>query len=149
MGKDTKSTILNQADSQRNTFFTEVYKMMHHDKDIIIVVADMSTPVFDKIREDFPHRFFNVGIAEQHAVTLAAGMACEGLKPIVAIYSTFLQRAYDQLRQKLEKSKMEEEKKPDNSAFPIFRTSDGKFTWYAFPATRGPDFVRVMKKHWP
>jgi 1-deoxy-D-xylulose-5-phosphate synthase len=45
----------------------------------------------------FPKRYFDVGIAEQHAVTLAAGMACDGLKPIVAIYSTFLQRAYDQL----------------------------------------------------
>lgn len=44
-----------------------------------------------------PERFFDVGIAEQHAVTLAAGMACDGLKPVVAIYSTFLQRAYDQL----------------------------------------------------
>ncbi|NOY66853.1 MAG: 1-deoxy-D-xylulose-5-phosphate synthase [Gammaproteobacteria bacterium] len=45
----------------------------------------------------FPKRYFDVGIAEQHAVTLAAGLACEGLKPVVAIYSTFLQRAYDQL----------------------------------------------------
>ncbi len=45
----------------------------------------------------FPDRYFDVGIAEQHALTLAAGMACEGLKPVVAIYSTFLQRAYDQL----------------------------------------------------
>jgi 1-deoxy-D-xylulose-5-phosphate synthase len=44
----------------------------------------------------FPNRYFDVGIAEQHCVTLAAGMACEGLKPVVAIYSTFLQRAYDQ-----------------------------------------------------
>lgn len=47
--------------------------------------------------EQFPTRYFDVGIAEQHALTLAAGMACEGLKPIVAIYSTFLQRGYDQL----------------------------------------------------
>jgi 1-deoxy-D-xylulose-5-phosphate synthase len=47
--------------------------------------------------EEFPDRYFDVGIAEQHAVTLAAGLACEGLKPVVAIYSTFLQRAYDQL----------------------------------------------------
>ena len=47
--------------------------------------------------ERFPERYFDVGIAEQHAVTLAAGLACEGLKPVVAIYSTFLQRAYDQL----------------------------------------------------
>ncbi len=45
----------------------------------------------------YPKRYFDVGIAEQHAVTLAAGMACEGVKPVVAIYSTFLQRAYDQL----------------------------------------------------
>ena len=45
----------------------------------------------------FPDRYFDVGIAEQHAVTFAAGLACEGLKPVVAIYSTFLQRAYDQL----------------------------------------------------
>ncbi len=45
----------------------------------------------------FPERFFDVGIAEQHAMTFAAGMACEGLKPVVAIYSTFLQRGYDQL----------------------------------------------------
>lgn len=47
--------------------------------------------------ERFPGRYFDVGIAEQHAVTFAAGLACEGLKPVVAIYSTFLQRAYDQL----------------------------------------------------
>jgi 1-deoxy-D-xylulose-5-phosphate synthase len=47
--------------------------------------------------EKFPDRYFDVGIAEQHALTFAAGMACDGLKPVVAIYSTFLQRAYDQL----------------------------------------------------
>jgi 1-deoxy-D-xylulose-5-phosphate synthase len=47
--------------------------------------------------EEFPARYFDVGIAEQHAVTFAAGMACEGLRPVVAIYSTFLQRGYDQL----------------------------------------------------
>ncbi|RUB78152.1 1-deoxy-D-xylulose-5-phosphate synthase [Pseudomonas aeruginosa] len=47
--------------------------------------------------ERYPERYFDVAIAEQHAVTLAAGMACEGMKPVVAIYSTFLQRAYDQL----------------------------------------------------
>jgi 1-deoxy-D-xylulose-5-phosphate synthase len=47
--------------------------------------------------KQYPDRYFDVGIAEQHSVTLAAGMACEGMKPVVAIYSTFLQRAYDQL----------------------------------------------------
>jgi 1-deoxy-D-xylulose-5-phosphate synthase len=45
----------------------------------------------------FPERFYDVAIAEQHSVTLAAGMACDGLKPVLAIYSTFLQRGYDQL----------------------------------------------------
>ncbi|TCK17445.1 1-deoxy-D-xylulose-5-phosphate synthase [Thiogranum longum] len=47
--------------------------------------------------EQFPDRYFDVGIAEQHSITLAAGLACEGIRPVVAIYSTFLQRAYDQL----------------------------------------------------
>ncbi|MBL0165291.1 MAG: 1-deoxy-D-xylulose-5-phosphate synthase [Xanthomonadales bacterium] len=50
-----------------------------------------------RFSKEYPDRYFDVGIAEQHAVTLAAGMACEGAKPVVAIYSTFLQRAYDQL----------------------------------------------------
>jgi len=50
-----------------------------------------------EFEQRFPRRFFDVGIAEQHAVTFAAGLACEGFKPVVAIYSTFLQRAYDQL----------------------------------------------------
>ncbi|MGH8463782.1 MAG: 1-deoxy-D-xylulose-5-phosphate synthase, partial [Pseudomonas sp.] len=51
----------------------------------------------DRFAEEFPRQFHDVAIAEQHAVTYAAGMACDGLKPVVAIYSTFLQRAYDQL----------------------------------------------------
>ena len=50
-----------------------------------------------RFSQEFPERYFDVAIAEQHAVTLAAGLACEGVKPVVAIYSTFLQRAYDQL----------------------------------------------------
>ncbi|MHB1232945.1 MAG: 1-deoxy-D-xylulose-5-phosphate synthase [Burkholderiales bacterium] len=50
-----------------------------------------------RFSEEHPERYFDVGIAEQHALTFAAGLACEGLKPVVAIYSTFLQRAYDQL----------------------------------------------------
>ena len=50
-----------------------------------------------RFSEQFPERYFDVGIAEQHALTFAAGLACEGMKPVVAIYSTFLQRAYDQL----------------------------------------------------
>ena len=50
-----------------------------------------------RFSQEFPQRYFDVGIAEQHALTFAAGLACEGVKPVVAIYSTFLQRAYDQL----------------------------------------------------
>ena len=50
-----------------------------------------------RFSQEFPRRYFDVGIAEQHALTFAAGLACEGIKPVVAIYSTFLQRAYDQL----------------------------------------------------
>ena len=50
-----------------------------------------------RFSQEFPDRYFDVGIAEQHAVTFAAGLACDGMKPVVAIYSTFLQRAYDQL----------------------------------------------------
>ena len=51
----------------------------------------------DRFAKAFPDRCFDVGIAEQHAVTFAAGLACEGMKPFAAIYSTFLQRAYDQV----------------------------------------------------
>ena len=50
-----------------------------------------------RFSQEYPNRYFDVGIAEQHAVTFAAGLACEGMKPVIAIYSTFLQRAYDQL----------------------------------------------------
>ena len=51
----------------------------------------------NKFKEKFENRFFDVGIAEQHAVTFAAGLASQGIQPFVAIYSTFLQRAYDQV----------------------------------------------------
>jgi 1-deoxy-D-xylulose-5-phosphate synthase len=51
----------------------------------------------DLFRKELPDRFYDVGLGEQHAVTFAAGLACGGLKPVVAIYSTFLQRAYDQM----------------------------------------------------
>jgi 1-deoxy-D-xylulose-5-phosphate synthase len=51
----------------------------------------------ERFSEQYPDRYFDVGIAEQHSVAVAAGMACDGLKPVVAIYSTFLQRAYDQV----------------------------------------------------
>ncbi|MFM8374940.1 MAG: 1-deoxy-D-xylulose-5-phosphate synthase, partial [Phenylobacterium sp.] len=68
------------------------------DPRIVAVTAAMPSGTgLDLFGKRFPERTFDVGIAEQHAVTFAAGIACEGLKPVVAIYSTFLQRAYDQL----------------------------------------------------
>ena len=67
------------------------------DKLIGITPAMSGGSGLDTFAKRFPQRFYDVGIAEQHAVTFAAGLACEGLKPVVAIYSTFLQRAYDQL----------------------------------------------------
>ncbi len=67
------------------------------DRVVAITPAMCEGSGLNAFAERFPKRYFDVGIAEQHAVTLAAGMACEGLKPVVAIYSTFLQRAYDQL----------------------------------------------------
>ena len=67
------------------------------DKIIAITAAMPSGTGVDKFEEHFPDRTFDVGIAEQHAVTFAAGMATEGFKPFAAIYSTFLQRAYDQV----------------------------------------------------
>ena len=72
--------------------------MAEQDKRLIGITPAMSEGSgMIEFSKRFAQRYFDVGIAEQHAVTLAAGMACDGLKPIVAIYSTFLQRAYDQL----------------------------------------------------
>jgi 1-deoxy-D-xylulose-5-phosphate synthase len=67
------------------------------DKIIAITAAMPDGTGLDRFAKAFPERCFDVGIAEQHAVTFAAGLACEGMKPFVAIYSTFLQRAYDQV----------------------------------------------------
>src|SRR5205807_633726 len=67
------------------------------DKIIAINAAMPSGTGLDKFADKFPDRCFDVGIAEQHAVTFAAGLATEGYKPFAAIYSTFLQRAYDQV----------------------------------------------------
>lgn len=67
------------------------------DKLLAITPAMREGSGLVRFSQEYPQRYFDVAIAEQHAVTLAAGMACEGAKPVVAIYSTFLQRAYDQL----------------------------------------------------
>ena len=68
------------------------------DPKIVAITAAMPSGTgLDKVKARFPNRVFDVGIAEQHAVTFAAGLACEGMKPFCALYSTFLQRGYDQL----------------------------------------------------
>ena len=83
--------------------FTEVFSdwlcdMAAEDERLVgITPAMQEGSGLVEFAKKFPKRYFDVGIAEQHAVTLAAGMACDGLKPVVAIYSTFLQRGYDQL----------------------------------------------------
>ena len=83
--------------------YTQVFgetmcELMERDDKIIALTAAMPDGTgVDKVLEKFPERAFDVGIAEQHAVTFCAGMACEGLKPVAAIYSTFLQRAFDQI----------------------------------------------------
>ena len=69
----------------------------HDDRLVGITPAMREGSGMVEFETRFPERYFDVGIAEQHAVTFAAGLACEGMKPVVAIYSTFLQRAYDQL----------------------------------------------------
>jgi 1-deoxy-D-xylulose-5-phosphate synthase len=73
-------------------------ELMERDEKIVALTAAMPDGTgVDKVLEKFPDRSFDVGIAEQHAITFCAGMACEGLKPVAAIYSTFLQRAFDQV----------------------------------------------------
>ena len=82
----------------QDVFGQWIVDMAIRDKDLMAITPAMreGSGLVDFSKE-FPERFFDVAIAEQHAVTLAAGMACEKKKPVVAIYSTFLQRAYDQL----------------------------------------------------
>lgn len=92
-----------KPDGPAKPTFTQVFgqwlcDMAEHDPRLVAITPAMregsGMVAFEK---KFPGRYFDVGIAEQHAVTFAAGLACEGLKPVVAIYSTFLQRGYDQL----------------------------------------------------
>ena len=73
-------------------------KLAEDNPKIIGITAAMATGTgLDKLQKKLPQQYIDVGIAEQHAVTLAAGLACEGMRPVAAIYSTFLQRAYDQV----------------------------------------------------
>ncbi len=101
-GKFNPSEGIQKASNTKQTF-TQVFgewlcNMAHADPLLVgITPAMREGSGLVEFEKRFPDRYYDVGIAEQHAVTFAAGMACEGMKPVVAIYSTFLQRAYDQL----------------------------------------------------
>ncbi|MDV3253581.1 1-deoxy-D-xylulose-5-phosphate synthase [Devosia sp. BK] len=95
-GAQTKAP--SNAPSYTNVFAETLIQEAQNDPRIVAVTAAMPTGTgLDKFAELFPDRTYDVGIAEQHAVTFAAGLASEGMRPFCAIYSTFLQRAYDQV----------------------------------------------------
>ncbi len=84
--------------SYSKVFAHTLTRLAENNRKIIGITAAMATGTgLDKLQAKLPKQYIDVGIAEQHAVTLAAGLACEGMHPVVAIYSTFLQRAYDQV----------------------------------------------------
>lgn len=86
------------APSYSAVFADTLVQLAKQDPRVVAITAAMPDGTgLERFRKVFPRRMFDVGIAEQHAVTYAAGMACSGLRPFVAIYSTFLQRAYDQV----------------------------------------------------
>ena len=95
-GEQVKSS--SKVPSYTKVFANALIRHAKKDKNIVAVTAAMPSGTgLDLFQKEFPQRTFDVGIAEQHAVTFAAGMAARGLKPYAAIYSTFLQRAYDQV----------------------------------------------------
>ncbi|NJC40097.1 1-deoxy-D-xylulose-5-phosphate synthase [Brevundimonas alba] len=95
-GKQNKS--VSNAPSYTKVFGTELIKRAERDPSIVAITAAMPSGTgLDLFGQAFPERMYDVGIAEQHAVTFAAGLAADGMKPVCAIYSTFLQRGYDQV----------------------------------------------------
>ena len=97
---DIKTGIQNKSKDKTYTHVVSdtLLKIAKKDKKIVAITAAMPSGTgLDKFQEMYPDRFYDVGIAEQHAVTFAGGMTTESIKPFVAIYSTFLQRAYDQV----------------------------------------------------
>jgi 1-deoxy-D-xylulose-5-phosphate synthase len=97
-GLPYKSSKAATAPTYTEVFGKTMCELMETDKSIVALTAAMPDGTgIDFVLNKFPERAFDVGIAEQHAITFCAGMACEGLKPVAAIYSTFLQRAFDQV----------------------------------------------------
>jgi 1-deoxy-D-xylulose-5-phosphate synthase len=96
---------LKSASGQNPPAYTEVFgetlcQLARAEKRLVAITAAMQSGTgLEEFARKFPDRFYDIGIAEQHAVTFAAGLALEGMRPVVAIYSTFLQRAYDQVLQ--------------------------------------------------
>lgn len=87
-----------KAPSYTSVFGKAICSLAEKDSRIVAITAAMCEGTgLDEFARRFPERFFDVGIAEQHAVDFAVGLACEGMRPVAAIYSTFLQRAYDQI----------------------------------------------------
>jgi len=94
----TGEPLSGHTESYSDAFGEQITLLAKENKNIVAITAAMPDGTGLKtFSKEFPKRFFDVGIAEQHAVTMAAGMATQGLKPIFAVYSTFLQRAYDQV----------------------------------------------------
>ena len=86
--------------SYTDVFGETLCQLAREDERLVAITAAMQSGTgLEDFSQEFPNRFYDIGIAEQHAVTFAAGLALEGFKPVVAIYSTFLQRAYDQIQQ--------------------------------------------------
>lgn len=95
---ETGETLEKSSISYSNVFGETIIELAKEDKDIVAVTAAMPDGTgLKNFAKEFPERFFDVGIAEEHAVTMCAGMALEGLKPVFAVYSTFLQRGFDQV----------------------------------------------------
>lgn len=93
-----KSIQKKEVASYTDCFAKKLVKMAEEDERIVAITAAMPTGTgLQLFKEQFPERFFDVGIAEEHAMTFAAGLASMGMRPVVALYSTFLQRAYDQM----------------------------------------------------
>jgi 1-deoxy-D-xylulose-5-phosphate synthase len=95
---ETGEVIVNSGPGYSEIFGRELIKLAQKEKRLVAITAAMPHGTgMDKFSKKYPERFFDVGIAEQHAVTFAAGLARNGMVPVIALYSSFLQRAYDQV----------------------------------------------------
>ena len=100
---NSETGVVDGSNTNTKVSYTKIFgdtliKLAAEDQRIVAITAAMAEGTgLTEFADKYPQRFFDVGIAEQHAVTFAAGLACQGLRPVVTIYSTFMQRAYDQI----------------------------------------------------